>query len=181
MSMLNKYLRKDVSILKKHEFYLKDLDCAACANKIQNKLSENDKYQNVICNFNTLKLVIETDEEEIKEEIIEVIGKLEPEVVVYDYEDKEIVESGEYSEHDDEHNHEHEHHNEHEHHHENEESNHDNNNTNGKKKISKIKLNILRLMLGVILMIIGIFLGLSNNISKALIILAYIIYVCIKK
>ena len=161
--------------MKKHEFYLKDLDCAACANKIQNKLSENDKYQNVICNFNTLKLVIETDEEEIKEEIIEVIGKLEPEVVVYDYEDKEIVESGEYSEHDDEHNHEHEHHNEHEHHHENEESNHDNNNTNGKKKISKIKLNILRLMLGVILMIIGIFLGLSNNISKALIILAYII------
>ena len=75
--------------MKKHEFYLKDLDCAACANKIQNKLSENEKYQNVVCNFNTLKLVVETDEEEIKEEITEIVTKLEPEVTVYDYEDKE--------------------------------------------------------------------------------------------
>ena len=60
-----------MNILKKHEFYLKDLDCAACANKIQNKLSENEKNENVVCNFNTLKLVVETEELEIKEDIIE--------------------------------------------------------------------------------------------------------------
>ena len=153
--------------MKKHEFYLKDLDCASCANKIQNKLSENSKYQSVVCNFNTLKLVIETDEEEIKEEIVEIIGKLEPEVMVYDYEDKEIVESGEYEEH--------EHHHEYEHNHEHEESNHRNTDTNGKKKISKTKLNVLRLFLGLLLMIIGMFFELSSNEANIFIVLAYIV------
>ena len=60
MSMLEKYLRKVVNTLKKYEFILEGLDCANCANKIQNKLSENNDYKNVNVNFNTLKLTLET-------------------------------------------------------------------------------------------------------------------------
>ena len=168
--------------MKKHEFYLKDLDCAACANKIQNKLSENVKYQNVVCNFNTLKLVVETDEEEIKEEISEIIGKLEPEVIVYDYEDKEIVEAGEYAQYP--HNHECEHHEEHhEHNHEHEyeyehsQHNHEEDVHHNKhnKKISKTKLNIVRLILGIILMTIGLFFNIPKAEANVLIVLSYII------
>ena len=38
MIMLKKFLRKVVNTLKKYEFYLENLDCANCANKIQYKL-----------------------------------------------------------------------------------------------------------------------------------------------
>lgn len=74
-------MRKVVSILKKHEFILKNLDCANCANKIQNKIAENADFKNVIVNFNTLKLTYESENE--NREIVEKIVKsLEPDVEV---------------------------------------------------------------------------------------------------
>ncbi len=78
--------------MKKYEYILKELDCAACGEKIQKKIAEDEKYQNVIVNFNTLKLSFEVNEEHdgIKEEIIEIISKVEPEV--------EVVELNEYNE-----------------------------------------------------------------------------------
>lgn len=75
-------------MLKKYEFILKDLDCAHCANKIQNKLSENKDYKNVVVNFNTLRLSLESDLDNIKPNIVEVISKLEPEVEVIDVNEK---------------------------------------------------------------------------------------------
>jgi len=77
-----------VSILKKYEFILKDLDCANCANKIQNKLAENSNYKNVVVNFNTLKLTLESDLENIKPDIVKVIKEIEPEVEVQDFNKK---------------------------------------------------------------------------------------------
>ena len=65
MSMLEKYLRKVVNTLMKYEFLLEGLDCANCANKIQNKLAENSDYKNVNVNFNTLKLSFESELENI--------------------------------------------------------------------------------------------------------------------
>mgnify|MGYP002534863040 CR=1 FL=1 len=47
--------------MKKYEFILKDLDCAACANEIQEKLEKNPKLHNVNVNFAKLKLTYETD------------------------------------------------------------------------------------------------------------------------
>ena len=47
--------------MKKHVYLLKDLDCADCANKIQQELSKNENLKNVTVNFNTLKLIYETD------------------------------------------------------------------------------------------------------------------------
>lgn len=71
--------------MKKHEFILKDLDCAACGIKIQDKIAESDAYKNVIVNYNTLKLSFETDDlqdADVKADIIEIVSKVEPEVVI---------------------------------------------------------------------------------------------------
>lgn len=73
-----------MSILKKYEYILKDLDCANCANKIQNKLAENPDYKNVVVNFNTLRLSLESELDEVKDNIVKVVGELEPEVEVLD-------------------------------------------------------------------------------------------------
>ena len=71
-------------MLKRYEYILKDLDCANCANKIQNKIAENQDYQDVVVNFNTLKLSLKTDiEEEIMlKDVKEIIKALEPDVEV---------------------------------------------------------------------------------------------------
>ena len=58
-----------MNTLKKYEFRLEGLDCANCANKIQNKISENKDYKDVVVNFNTLKLSFETEIEVLDEEI----------------------------------------------------------------------------------------------------------------
>ena len=71
--------------MKKYEFILKDLDCAACGIKIQDKIAENQTYKNVVVNYNTLKLSFETENEgheSVKTEIIEIVSKVEPEVVI---------------------------------------------------------------------------------------------------
>lgn len=71
--------------MKKYSFILKNLDCANCANKIQNKLAENPSYKNVVVNFNTLKLTLESDLENIKSDIEKTVKELEPEVEVLDF------------------------------------------------------------------------------------------------
>ena len=53
--------------MKKYEFILKNLDCAGCANEIQEKLQKNPKLHNVNVNFAKLKLTYETDEISIEE------------------------------------------------------------------------------------------------------------------
>ena len=68
-------------VVKKYEFILKDLDCADCANKIQQELSKNESLKNVTVNFNTLKLVYETSNLS-KEEVEKIIRSIEPEVTL---------------------------------------------------------------------------------------------------
>ena len=67
--------------MKKYEFILKDLDCANCANKIQNLLSKNEDLKNVKVNFNTLKLVYET-EKLSKDQVEKLVQSIEPEVTL---------------------------------------------------------------------------------------------------
>ena len=43
-------------MLKKYSYYLKNLECANCANKIQETLSKEQGIENVVVNFSTLKL-----------------------------------------------------------------------------------------------------------------------------
>ena len=69
--------------MKKYEFILKDLDCAACANEIQEKLAKNPKLHNVNVNFAKLKLTYETDEVSV-EEVRKAVLEQEPDVVMID-------------------------------------------------------------------------------------------------
>ena len=43
-------------MLKNYKYYLENLDCANCAKKIENAISEDERFQNVIVNFNTLTI-----------------------------------------------------------------------------------------------------------------------------
>ena len=65
--------------MKSYEFILKNLDCANCANKIQNTLSENKELSDVVVNFNTLKLKYKTDTLS-KDDVEKIVKKIEPEV-----------------------------------------------------------------------------------------------------
>ena len=65
--------------MKKYEFILKDLDCAACANEIQEKLSKNSELHNVNVNFAKLKLTYETDTVSV-DEVRMAVKEQEPDV-----------------------------------------------------------------------------------------------------
>ncbi len=65
--------------MKNYEFILKNLDCANCANKIQNTLSEHEQLSDVVVNFNTLKLKYKTDTL-TKDEVEKIVKKIEPNV-----------------------------------------------------------------------------------------------------
>ncbi len=78
-----------MNILKKYNYRLKDLDCAACGQKIETELSKNPNYHNVNVNFSTLKLSLEAEENKnLKKEISSLIKKIEPEVEVLEYDQK---------------------------------------------------------------------------------------------
>ena len=77
-----------MNILKKYEYILKNLDCANCANKIQNKLAENKDYKNVVVNFNTLKLSFESDLEDVKKDVEKTVKSLEPDVEILEIHEK---------------------------------------------------------------------------------------------
>lgn len=80
-------MRKVVSMLKKYEFILKNLDCANCAREIEEKIAENENFQNVVVNFNTLKLMYEAEKEN-RELIEKLVKSEEPDVEVIDVKSK---------------------------------------------------------------------------------------------
>ena len=55
--------------MKKYSYTLKNLDCANCAGKIQRELEKQADMQNVVVNFNTLKLNFESDNKDIKSKV----------------------------------------------------------------------------------------------------------------
>ena len=69
--------------MKKFEYGISGLDCAGCANMVQQELSKNEKLANVSLNFAKQRLVYETDTM-TKNEIEKIIQKLEPDVELVD-------------------------------------------------------------------------------------------------
>lgn len=65
--------------MKKYEFEIARLDCAACANEIQEGLNKNPEIKNANVNFAKMKLTYETDTLS-KEEIEKIVQSIEPEV-----------------------------------------------------------------------------------------------------
>lgn len=65
--------------MKKYEFEIAGLDCAACANEIQEGLNKNPEIKNANVNFAKMKLTYETDTLS-EEEIEKIVQSIEPEV-----------------------------------------------------------------------------------------------------
>lgn len=73
--------------MKKYKFTLKGLKCPNCAKKIELALLKTNGIENLILNFNTSKLSLETDIENVKELVKKIVFKIEPDV--------EVIEEGE--------------------------------------------------------------------------------------
>ena len=65
--------------MKKYEYEIEGLDCAACANEIQEGLNKNPEIKNANVNFAKMKLTYETDTLS-KEGIEKIVQSIEPEV-----------------------------------------------------------------------------------------------------
>lgn len=69
--------------MKSYKYIVKNLDCAACGKKIEDKITSYDEYKNVSLNFATLKLSFETDKDKnVKQEVQKIITSVEPEVEI---------------------------------------------------------------------------------------------------
>ena len=65
--------------MKSYKYTLEGLDCAACANEIQEKLAKSPGLHNVNVNFAKLKLIYETDTVSV-EEVRKAVKEQEPDV-----------------------------------------------------------------------------------------------------
>ena len=154
--------------MKKYEYKLEGLDCANCANKIQNKLAENKDYKDVIVNFNTLKLSFKTDNEVLDEEIESIVKSLEPEVNVINLNGNKEEREHEQQHHHEEHKHCDGHcHKEHEHTKKEETRKHIH---KGKNKKS---YNLLRVIVGILIMVSTLIFSLPEKIELLLIVISY--------
>lgn len=67
--------------MTKFKCNIQNLDCAVCANKIEQSLKKNDRLKNVSVNFSTQKLTYESDID-CFEEVKEMVGKIDADVVL---------------------------------------------------------------------------------------------------
>ena len=69
--------------MKSYRYTLQDLDCANCAKKIEDKITSNPDYKDVIVNFSTQTLSFKTDKKEgVEEEIKTMVKAVEPDTTV---------------------------------------------------------------------------------------------------
>ena len=78
-----KRMFKCLIVFMKKIFKLEDLDCANCANKIEEKIREIEGVKNVSVSFMAQKLSLEAPDElfeKILEEAKKIVKKIEPDV-----------------------------------------------------------------------------------------------------
>ncbi|MGO1369235.1 MAG: heavy metal translocating P-type ATPase [Senegalia sp. (in: firmicutes)] len=89
-----------MSIEKK--LILKGLSCANCAGKIERRISSLEDVNNAVINFSNGNLVIDINNEKKAKEILnqskEIIKKIEPQVGIFEYEDKKKLKEKELEE-----------------------------------------------------------------------------------
>ena len=69
----------------KVKFKIKGLDCANCANELENAISKIDGIENAVINFMTERMELEFDEtrkEEIMKKLEKVLKREEPDVSI---------------------------------------------------------------------------------------------------
>ena len=71
-----------MNILKKYKYRLNNLDCANCANKIEERLKKESNLSDVIVNFSSLTLSFMSNDDIKIEDISNIVTKIEPEVIV---------------------------------------------------------------------------------------------------
>ena len=71
-----------MNILKKYKYRLNNLDCANCANKIEERLKKESNLSDVVVNFSSLTLSFMSNDDIKIEDISNIVTKIEPEVVV---------------------------------------------------------------------------------------------------
>lgn len=70
-------------MLKNYRYYLQNLDCANCAKKIENEIKKDKRFREVIVNFSTLTLSFQSNMSNPFPEILKIIKRIEPDVLVY--------------------------------------------------------------------------------------------------
>ena len=107
----------------KHEFVLEGLHCANCAAKIENKLNKTEGFDEVRFSFATLELDIESDNEDIRGQVQQIVDSIESGVTVVERREHHHEHHHEHGDHHDccedhdGHNHGHDHGHDHEHNH----------------------------------------------------------------
>ena len=81
--------------MKKYKYNILNLDCANCAREIEEELSNNERFNNVVVNFNTSKISFESEDEISLKELNELVKAIEPEADIVD--EVETVNKEEYS------------------------------------------------------------------------------------
>ena len=77
--------------MKKYKYRLNNLDCANCANKIEERLKKEINLENVVVNFSSLTLSFSSNDDIKIENINNIVTKIEPEVVVTDIKENSAV------------------------------------------------------------------------------------------
>ena len=72
--------------MKKYKYNINNLDCANCAREVEESLNENKDFKNVIVNFNTRKLIYESDKEFTLLELNKLVKEVEPDAFITDEE-----------------------------------------------------------------------------------------------
>ena len=72
----------------KCKYKLNELDCAACANKIETKLNKDKNIENAVVNYSKLTISLETNlTNNVKEYVEKIVKEVEPDVKLYNPED----------------------------------------------------------------------------------------------
>lgn len=71
-----------MNTLKKYKYRLNNLDCANCANKIEERLKKENNLSDVVVNFSSLTLSFMSNDDIKIEDISNIVTKIEPEVIV---------------------------------------------------------------------------------------------------
>ena len=66
--------------MKKYKYNINNLDCANCAREIEDSLNKNKDFKNVCVNFNTSKLMFESNKDFNLNELNKLIKKVEPDI-----------------------------------------------------------------------------------------------------
>ena len=68
--------------MKKYKYNINNLDCAACARKIEEMLNKHEDFSNATVNFNTCKIAYESNKDYSLEELNELVRRVEPECFI---------------------------------------------------------------------------------------------------